>query len=191
MNKKVRKAVKLILITLILIMLLLINYSMADDSVYKNMDMNVIYGAKYKYADDNSIVGEPVSFNLTDVYNSNDKRVRVYQGTRIKNLFSILEQPNVYCVQKGEKDVGGYYSVGYEYTVLDPLLRYIFLNGPAMGTLEADHNETPAQNALWKYLNGSQDFGAKHGNDQTDKEIILGGDINCSKPENSARRQFI
>lgn len=89
-----------------------------------------------------------------------------------KTCISMLQQPNVFCVQFGNVLSEGWYRVGEERTVTDPVLAYILCHGPSMASMEGSIQDStyyihePAQRALWYYMYESK---------SADRQYLAGG----------------
>ena len=142
MNQLIKKIIIFIIVILMIVGILAVT-SIAY--TYNNMDRNKIIGIEWTTG--------PEVFRIKEYDVSKDKEVVVLQRTTSHgdNYVSILNQPNVWCVEHGVELSAGTYSVGQEVQVTNNVLAYILNHGPSMGSLP-DSTISPAQVALWQYL---------------------------------------
>ena len=152
MNKKLNKIIILLITSLLLFGILSVT-----SIAYNNTDRNIIIGIKWTSGP------ELYEIKEYDLRNVNQVSIIQHPEKEGSNYVSILNQPNVWCVQHGKDLSGGEFSVSEEREIRNNILAYILCHGPEMGTLP-DNTISPAQIALWQYLN-------ENANDEEVKEI--------------------
>ncbi len=168
MNKKLNNKI----IILVIIISILLGILSITSIAYNNTDRNKIIGIRWT-----STSYEKQEYDLRNV-----KQVSIIQHPAKEgdNYVSILNQPNVWCVQHGKELRSGEFSVSEERPIRSDVLAYILNHGPAMGTLP-DITVSPSQIALWQYLyDNSQDPEVKeitNGNTQLKPPLASDPDI--------------
>ena len=150
--KQFKKSI--IVITLAILIISALAYVInAVDYKYENKDGNKIV------AKDRELITLTTGAEVEVVQNPDEKGDAFFNKDKFSSSIdktkfdeeiqlSILNQPNVWCVQRSKDFEFAKYKVGKEISVTDPVLAYI-LAGPEMGELRTGYPDK-YQVALWR-----------------------------------------